>query len=90
MRIKVPPAVIRFVGGPLASLLARTWRLTVDDESHWRELRDSGSAYLFVLWHEALLPLLWRHRRQGIAIVVSEAREGQYLADYASALGYRL
>ena len=34
------------------------------------------------------LPLLWLHRRQGIAIVVSEARDGQYLADYAAA--YRL
>jgi lysophospholipid acyltransferase (LPLAT)-like uncharacterized protein len=36
-----------------------------------------------------LLPLLWRHRGQSIAIVVSEARDGQYLADLAAALGYR-
>lgn len=90
MKIKVPPSVIRRVGGPIASLLARTWRIQLDDEVHWRTLRDRGEAYLFVLWHEALLPLLWRHRKQGIAIVVSEAREGQYLADYAEGLGYRL
>jgi lysophospholipid acyltransferase (LPLAT)-like uncharacterized protein len=90
MKIKVPPSVLRRVGGPIASLLARTWRIRLDDEVHWRTLRDGGEAYLFVLWHEALLPLLWRHRKQGIAIVVSEAREGQYLADYAEGLGYRL
>jgi len=35
------------------------------------------------------LPLLWQHRHQGIAIVVSEAREGKYLADFATSLGYR-
>ena len=44
---------------------------------------------MFLLWHEALLPLLWHHRRQAIAIVVSEARDGQYLADFAASLGYR-
>jgi lysophospholipid acyltransferase (LPLAT)-like uncharacterized protein len=44
---------------------------------------------VFLLWHEALLPLLWQHRRQAIAIVVSEARDGQYLADLARSLGYR-
>lgn len=44
---------------------------------------------MFLLWHEALLPLLWQHRGQGIAIVVSEAREGRYLSDFAASLGYR-
>jgi hypothetical protein len=44
---------------------------------------------VFLLWHEVLLPLLWQHREQAIAIVVSEARDGQYLADFAASLGYR-
>ena len=44
---------------------------------------------MFLLWHEVLLPLLWHHRDQGVAIVVSENRDGQYLADFARALGYR-
>ena len=47
------------------------------------------AAHVFLLWHEALLPLLWQHRGQGIAIVVSEARDGQYLSDFATSLGYR-
>ena len=90
MRIKVPPVLGRVVGGALASLLARSWRIQVVHEERWRGLRDSGESYLFVLWHEALLPLLWRHRKQGIAIVVSEARDGEYLANFAQKLGYRL
>jgi lysophospholipid acyltransferase (LPLAT)-like uncharacterized protein len=90
MKLRVPPAVGRIVGGTLASLLARSWRIQVINEEHWRSLRDSGEPYLFVLWHEALLPLLWRHRSQGIAIVVSEARDGEYLASYAESIGYRL
>lgn len=90
MKIRVPPVLGRIVGGSLASLLARSWRIQVVHEEHWRSLRDSGEPYLFVLWHEALLPLLWRHRNQGIAIVVSEARDGAYLASYAESIGYRL
>lgn len=80
----------KVLGPPLASLLARTWRIEVVDEDWWRSLTRSGEGFVFVLWHEALLPLLWRHRKQDVAIVVSEARDGQYLADYAVGLGYRL
>ena len=90
MKIKVPLAVTRVIGRPLATLLARSWRMKLVDERHWTALHRSGEPYLFVLWHEALLPLLWRHRQQGIAIVVSEARDGEYLANYAEAIGYRL
>lgn len=43
---------------------------------------------MFILWHEALLPLLWHHRGQGVRIVVSEAREGRYLSRFATSLGY--
>jgi lysophospholipid acyltransferase (LPLAT)-like uncharacterized protein len=90
MRIKVPPLVSRIVGRALASLLARSWRIQVIHEEHWRRLRDANETFLFVLWHESLLPLLWRHRNQGIAIVVSEARDGEHLAAYAESIGYRL
>jgi lysophospholipid acyltransferase (LPLAT)-like uncharacterized protein len=41
-----------------------------------------------LLWHEALLPLLMTHRHQGITIVVSRARDGRYLQDVATALGF--
>lgn len=57
-------------------------------EERWRALVDAGRPRVFLLWHEVLLPLLWQHRHQGVVIVVSEAREGQYLADLAASLGY--
>ena len=52
-------------------------------------LRDTRQPHVFLLWHEVLLPLLWQHRHQGVAIVVSEARDGKYLSDLAQSLGYR-
>src|SRR5215210_572132 len=70
-------------------MLASTWRVTVANEERWRTLHRAGRPHVFLLWHEVLLPLLWQHRAQGITIVVSEARDGQYLSDLAVALGYR-
>jgi lysophospholipid acyltransferase (LPLAT)-like uncharacterized protein len=69
-------------------MLATSWRIQVIHEERWRDLYRSKRPHVFLLWHEALLPLLWQHRDQGIAIVVSEARDGQYLSDLAATLGY--
>jgi lysophospholipid acyltransferase (LPLAT)-like uncharacterized protein len=85
----VPPAAARGVAAPVMRLLAGTWRVRTEHEDRWRPLYEAKRPHVFLLWHEALLPLLWHHRRQGIAIVVSENRDGQYLADFALKLGYR-
>ena len=89
MRLKVPPEAARRIAPPLVRMLATSWRFRLVHEERWRVLRDAKRPHVFLLWHEALLPLLWHHRHQGVAIVVSEARDGQYLADLATSLGYR-
>jgi len=89
VRLRVPPAAARALAGPTVRALAATWRITTVHEERWRPLFEARRPHVFLLWHEALLPLLWHHRRQAIAIVVSEARDGQYLADFAASLGYR-
>jgi lysophospholipid acyltransferase (LPLAT)-like uncharacterized protein len=70
-------------------MLASSWRIQLVHEERWRGLYEAKRPHVFLLWHEALLPLLWQHRNQGVAIVVSEARDGQYLSDLAATLGYR-
>jgi lysophospholipid acyltransferase (LPLAT)-like uncharacterized protein len=88
VRLKVSPRTVRAIAGPAVRMLATSWRIEVVHEERWRTLYEAGRPHVFLLWHEALLPLLWQHRHQGVAIVVSEAREGQYLSDLALALGY--
>jgi lysophospholipid acyltransferase (LPLAT)-like uncharacterized protein len=89
VRLKLPPAAARALAGPAMRLLAASWRIRTEHEDRWRPLFEARHPHVFLLWHEALLPLLWHHRRQDIAIVVSDARDGQYLADFAATLGYR-
>jgi lysophospholipid acyltransferase (LPLAT)-like uncharacterized protein len=89
VRLNLSPHAVQRIGGPLLRLLASSWRIRVVHEERWRTIFDGKRPHVFLLWHEALLPLLWQHRRQNISIVVSEAREGKYLADFAASLGYR-
>jgi lysophospholipid acyltransferase (LPLAT)-like uncharacterized protein len=90
VRLPVPPGVVRVVGSPLVSTLARTWRYRTVAPERWLHFVERGQPFIFLLWHEAIFPLLWHHRKQGIAIIVSQGREGQYIGDYASRLGYRI
>ena len=89
MRLKLSPGAARVLGAPLMRALASSWRIRLRHEERWRRIYEAGQPHVFLLWHEALLPLLWQHRGQGISIVVSEARDGRYLADFATSLGYR-
>ncbi|HEY4099548.1 MAG TPA: lysophospholipid acyltransferase family protein [Gemmatimonadales bacterium] len=90
MKFRLSPGVVRLVAPAVINPLVRSWRIRVHRPDRWEDLVASRRPFIFLLWHEALLPLLWQHRKQQIAIVVSEAREGRYLADYAQRLGYHL
>lgn len=86
--LRLSPGVARRLLAPLVLALCRTWRVEVVGREHWERSRRGDRPIVYVMWHEALLPLLWHHRHHGVAIVVSEARDGQYLADLAHRIGY--
>ncbi len=90
MKLKLSPGVGGLLARPAVRTLAASWRIQTITQNHWAALHQARQPYLLMCWHEALLPLLWRHRHSGIAIVVSQARDGQYLADLAASIGYRL
>jgi len=82
--------MVRLIAAPLLRSLSRSWRFRTVGEERWKAAVADPRPFVFVLWHESILPLLWWHRDQGIAVVVSQGREGKYVGDYASRLGYRL
>ena len=90
MKIKVPPTVVEWLVHPAARAVASTWRFSCVNRAAWDALVAADRGFACMLWHEALLPLLWHHRGARSVIVVSQARDGQYLSDFAEAIGYRL
>jgi lysophospholipid acyltransferase (LPLAT)-like uncharacterized protein len=87
----VSEARVRWIvrgGTALIRLLAMTWRMRPVDDAELRAARASGQRVIFTLWHGELLPLLWHHRKQDIAVVISEHRDGEIIAQIAERLGY--
>jgi lysophospholipid acyltransferase (LPLAT)-like uncharacterized protein len=75
-------------GTALIRLLAMTWRMRPVNDDQVVAARASGQRVIFTLWHGELLPLLWYHRGQGVAVVISEHRDGEIIAQIAERLGY--
>ncbi len=77
-------------GGAALRSIAHTWRYEVRNAAALESLRDQRRPFIFSLWHGQLLPLLWHHRDQRIAVLISEHRDGELVARLAQSLGYRL
>jgi lysophospholipid acyltransferase (LPLAT)-like uncharacterized protein len=78
------------LGRGFLQVLARTWRIRVVNEGYLLDLRRAERPFIFALWHGHMLPLLWHHRGQGVAILISEHRDGELVARAAQSLGYGL
>jgi lysophospholipid acyltransferase (LPLAT)-like uncharacterized protein len=70
-------------------LLAVTWRIRTTGREIVSTLRAQRQPIVFTLWHGQMLPLLWHHRGEGIAVLISEHRDGEIIARIASAMGFR-
>lgn len=88
--LSLPTRAALLAGGGALRALASTWRYTVVGAQSLEALRQSRTPFIFSLWHGQLLPLIWHHRREGVAILVSEHRDGEVIARIASSIGYRL
>lgn len=85
VRIRVAVAA----GTALLRLLALTWRIRQVGREPWRARKASvGGGVVIACWHGQLLPLVWHHRGEGVAILVSEHRDGEIIARVAQSLGY--
>lgn len=79
-----------FAGSGVVRALALTWRYKVLNGEAIESLRASRTPFVFTLWHGQMLPLLWHHRNQGVAVLVSEHKDGEVIARLLAGLGYAL
>ena len=76
------------LGATLVRVLASTWRMRTEHGEELAAARRDGRRVIFALWHGELLPLLWHQRGERVAIVISEHRDGEIIAQIAESLGY--
>ena len=89
---EAPSAKMRWIvrlGALFVRALAKTWRIQIVGDEGLRAERDEGKPVIITLWHGQMLPLLYRHRGERVAILISEHRDGEIIARIAAALGHR-
>lgn len=75
------------IGLLLVGLLARSWRFRVRNAEAFQRLRAEGKPWVFALWHATLLPIAYRHSDEGVAVLVSQHRDGELIARVLAAWG---
>lgn len=80
---------VRF-GSVVLRALAFTWRIREIEGERIRGPLRERRPFIAVFWHGQMLPLLWHHRRRGVAILISEHGDGEIIARIARTLGYEL
>jgi len=73
----------------LIRALASTWRIRAVNTDSYTALRARHQPFIFAFWHGQLFPLLWVHRGESVAVLVSAHRDGEIVARIAERLGMR-
>jgi lysophospholipid acyltransferase (LPLAT)-like uncharacterized protein len=87
----VSDARVRWIvraGAAIIRLLAVTWRVREVNGTVYRTALADGQRVIYAFWHGELLALLWHHRREPIAVVISEHRDGEIIARICERFGY--
>ena len=85
---RIGPAGLGLTGRYALRALFRTLHVESTGHHHVMELRQEGTRVIFVFWHGRLLPLIHVHRHDGIVVLVSEHRDGDYLTHLLHHFGF--
>jgi lysophospholipid acyltransferase (LPLAT)-like uncharacterized protein len=76
------------LGAALIRALGLTWRMRISHDDSLRRCRANGTPVIFILWHGQMLPLLYTHRNEGVAVLISEHADGELIAQIGQRLGF--
>jgi lysophospholipid acyltransferase (LPLAT)-like uncharacterized protein len=80
------------LAGPLGAGIVRTLgsTLSVDfiGEAYLAAARHQGQHVIYAFWHEGLVVATYAFRDQGIRVLVSQHRDGEYIARAIERMGY--
>ena len=76
------------LGSWLVRLLVCTVRIQGPPPKFRPPLPGGHANGIFAMWHHSLLVCVYRYRRQGVRVLISQHRDGEYIARIAQELGF--
>jgi 3-deoxy-D-manno-octulosonic-acid transferase len=83
-----PERIPDYLGRMLIELLGASWSIDYLRPRTGRTGRVRAGNVLYAFWHSRQLPLIYTHRHEGITVMVSRHRDGQYVADVLHVNGF--
>jgi lysophospholipid acyltransferase (LPLAT)-like uncharacterized protein len=80
--------VLGAVGRWVSNALFATIRFDIEHGERLAPFLDRGEPVIFSLWHGRLLPLTYYHRRLGVTAIISQSRDGDFIARLVEGWGY--
>lgn len=81
--------VAGLLGAGLLRALGATWRVRAIGREDELALRAAHRPILYAFWHGELLPLAYLMRGMNATVMVSEHRDGEYITQVITHLGFR-
>lgn len=82
--------LIPFAAYLLFRLFGLTWRISVDNPSDAPTPdRNRNERIIFVFWHNRLIAHTWHYRHCEVTALISQSKDGEYIARAAGMLGHR-
>jgi lysophospholipid acyltransferase (LPLAT)-like uncharacterized protein len=75
-------------GTGVVRLFGATWRYDVADRPEYTAAAGRGERFVYAFWHSGLLMGAMLHPGEGIAVLVSQHRDGEWIARIIGHLGY--
>ncbi len=82
--------VIGWTGDRLLRGLLATARFAISGTEHYLPFREAGQPVVYILWHGRLLPLTYHRRGEGLVTLISQHRDGEYIASIVRRWGYEI
>jgi len=79
--------VLVLIGYLYIWFVGRTSKVVVKNSAEYEELSEEKKPVIYAFWHGRQIPLVWTHRKKNIYILVSQSKDGGYIAGIAYKLG---
>ena len=80
--------LVAAAGGGMLRTLLETCRVQQRGIHNFAQFHERGRPVVFVLWHGRLLPCTYFNRHQRLVTLVSQHRDGEYIARIVEGWGY--
>ena len=86
----VKTRLISWLGWLFIWFVGRTSRIKIINSPEFLKLKEEDKNFIYALWHGRQFFLIYSHRLQNICLLISESRDGEYVARITGHFGFQL